>query len=431
MPRLPGVFGTHVGAVLRRLRRVAAHHRAAPTFAFASATVARPAEHASALLGLDVEAFTVDGSPAAERTLALLDPAPEDGTSRRSTLTHAGELLGELVCRDVRTVAFGRSRAGSEVVADIARQVVAERSAGEVPPSAVAAYRGGYLPEDRRALERDLREGALRGVAATSALELGIDVSGLDAVILAGWPGTTAAWWQRAGRAGRSGRRSLVLFVADEDPLDTYLVTHPDALFDRPLEACVVSPDNPHILGPHLLAAAYELPLRPEETIFGPAAPALLARLTDVGLLRRRPTGWFWTRDERPTDDLPIRGVGPQVRVVENSTGRVIGTVDAARAEASVHTGAVHLHQGRTYVVRELDLDDGTAHVVAGDPGWITTARSQSSFVVLDTSDRRDLGGVAAHTGRVSVRSRVTSFLRRLPSGRSSASTRSTFRNGP
>lgn len=408
-----GVFGTHVGAVLRRLRRIAEHHRAEVTFAFASATVARPARHASALLGLDVEAVVDDGSPAAERVLALLDPAPPEGADRRSTLTHAGELLGHLVDQDIRTVAFTRSRAGSEVVAEIARQHVPEHAA-----STVAAYRGGYLPEDRRTLERALRDGTLKGVASTSALELGIDVSGLDAVVLAGWPGTTAAWWQRAGRAGRSGGRSLVAFVADEDPLDAYLVAHPEALFDRPLEACVISPDNPHILGPHLLAAAFELPLRPDETIFGPAAPALVARLTEAGLLRRRPTGWFWTRDERPTDALPIRGVGPQIRVVESGTGRVIGTVDAARADSSVHTGAVHLHQGATYVVRQLDLEDGSAQVVAGDPGWITAARTKSSFVILETARQRpETGGVTTSTGRVSVRSQVTSFLRRLTTG--------------
>ncbi|WP_052466149.1 DEAD/DEAH box helicase [Mobilicoccus massiliensis] len=412
-----GVFGTHVGAVLRRLRRLAAHHRASPTFAFASATVARPAEHAGALLGQDVVAVVDDGSPAAERTLVVLDPTPTDGTERRSTLTHAAERLADLVAEQVRTVVFTRSRAGAEVVAETARRRLLERGADATLASTVAAYRGGYLPEDRRRLERDLREGHLLGVASTSALELGIDVSGLDAVVLAGWPGTTAAWWQRAGRAGRSGRDSLVLFVADEDPLDTYLVAHPEALFDRPLEACVTSPDNPHILGPHLLAAAYELPLRPEETIFGPAAPALLDRLTAAGLLRRRPVGWFWTRDERPTDELPIRGVGAQIAIVEDATGRVIGTVDAARADAAVHTGAVHLHQGRTYVVRSLDLDGGSAHVAEGDPGWTTMARSVSAFDILDVARCRESGSVTTSTGRVCVRNQVTSFLRRLPSG--------------
>ncbi|GAB47428.1 DEAD/DEAH box helicase [Mobilicoccus pelagius] len=414
-----GVFGTHVAATLRRLRRLAVHHRAHPTFAFASATVAHPAEHASALLGADVVAVTDDTSPAAERVLALLDPTPPPGEDRRSTLTHAAERLADLVDDDVRTVAFTRSRAGAEVVADTARRALTLRPGGR--EGAVAAYRGGYLPEDRRLLEKDLREGRLLGVASTSALELGIDIDGLDAVVLAGWPGTTAAWWQRAGRAGRAGRSSLVLFVADEDPLDAYLVAHPEALFDRPLEACVIAPDNPHILAPHLLAAAYELPLRAEETapegIFGPTAAPLVARLTDSGLLRRRPSGWFWTRDGRPHDDIALRGIGAQIRIVEDATGRIIGTVDAARADGALHTGAVHLHQGHTYVVRLLDLEDGCAHVVHGDPGWITTPRSVSSFVVLDVGRHRDEGDVTASTGRVSVRSRVTSFLRRLPGG--------------
>lgn len=414
-----GVFGTHVAAILRRLRRLSAHHRATPTFAFASATVAHPAQHAGALLGAEVVAVTDDASPAAERTLALLDPTPPPGEDRRSTLTHAAERLADLVAGDVRTVAFTRSRAGAEVVAETARRRLAQDPGGR--EGTVAAYRGGYLPEDRRLLERDLREGRLLGIASTSALELGIDIDGLDAVVLAGWPGTTAAWWQRAGRAGRAGRSSLVLFIADEDPLDAYLVSHPEALFDRPIEACVVAPDNPHILGPHLLAAAYEIPLLPQDLapdgVFGPTAAALVDRLAEAGLLRRRPAGWFWTHEGRPHDELTLRGIGSQIRIVEDATGRVIGTVDAARADAALHTGAVHLHQGRTYVVRELDLDDGCAHVVQGDPGWITTARSVSSFVVLGIARDRAADEVAAATGGVSVRSQVTSFLRRLPGG--------------
>ncbi|MDO5627653.1 MAG: DEAD/DEAH box helicase [Mobilicoccus sp.] len=429
-----GVFGTHVSAVLRRLRRVAAHHGANPTFAFASATVARPAEHATALLGRPVDAVTDDTSPAAERTVALCDTSAPPGEERLSVLTHAGGALAHLVSADVRSLVFTRSRAGAEIVADVARARLADGTpepsgtqpgavGGVEPGSLVAAYRGGYLPEERRELERRLRSGDLRGLATTSALELGIDVAGLDAVVLAGWPGTTAAWWQRAGRAGRAGQRSLVLFLAADDPLDAYLVAHPDALFDRALEACVISPDNPHILGPHLLAAAFEVPLRPEETdaTFGPGALALVDRLTDAGLLRRRPTGWFWTRDERPTDDLPLRGTGRQVSIVDDLTGRIVGTVDAARSESSVHTGAVHLHQGTTYVVRDLDQEAAVAHVVAGDPGWTTTARSRSAFVILDVAESRATahhgGIVTTSTGAVSVRSQVTAFLRRLPGG--------------
>jgi DEAD/DEAH box helicase domain-containing protein len=303
-----------------------------------------------------------------------------------------------------------------EIVASSARRSLTEVDAGL--GETVAAYRGGYLPEDRRLLESALRGGRLRGLAATNALELGIDVSGLDAVLLAGWPGTLASLWQQAGRAGRAGERSLAVMVAADDPLDTYLVHHPEALFDRPVEAAVLDPQNPYVLAPHLAAAAAELPLTDADVdVFGPTMPALVEVLCARGLLRRRPGGWYWTHADRATDHVSLRGSGEVVRIVERRTGRVLGTVDGTAAHDSVHTGAVYVHQGQTYVVTELDLDDAHALVTPGDPGWSTHARSVSAFDIGSVQHRHNWGEVELCFGAVDVRSQVTSFLRRLPSG--------------
>jgi DEAD/DEAH box helicase domain-containing protein len=313
-------------------------------------------------------------------------------------------------------VAFGRSRSGVETVAASARRLL-----DEVDPalgSTVAAYRGGYLPEERRELEDDLRSGGLRGLAATNALELGIDVSGLDAVLMAGWPGTLASLWQQAGRAGRNRSSSLAVLIANDDPLDTYLVHHPEALFDRPVEAAVLDPQNPYVLAPHLAAAAAELPLTPEDAqVFGPTMVGLLEVLVARGLLRRRPGGWFWTRPERATDHISLRGSGQTVRIAEWSTGRVLGTVDGSTAHSSVHTGAVYLHQGQPYVVAHYDVEDCHAIVVAGDPGWSTRARSMSVFDIGRVEQSRSWGPVDLSFGSVDVRSQVRSFLRILPGG--------------
>ncbi|WP_153395006.1 DEAD/DEAH box helicase [Ornithinicoccus halotolerans] len=408
-----GVFGAHLAAVLRRLLRVAARYGAAPTVVMASATVADPARHAAALLGRPVTAVTEDGSPRPAATVALWEPLTDEDGQRRSAVAESAELLAGLVGQDVQTVAFARSRAGTEVLATAARSRLPADLAARV-----AAYRGGYLPEERRELERRLRSRELLGLAATSALELGVDVAGLDAVLTAGWPGTRASWRQQAGRAGRAGTDSLAVLVADDDPLDTYLVRHPEAVLDAPVEASVVDPENPHVLAPHLAAAAAELPLTEDDTAwFGPSVPVLAESMVQAGLLRRRPRGWFWARQDRPVDHVALRGAGEQVRIVESRTGRVLGTVDEPRSHAVVHQGAVYLHQGEPHVVTELDLADKVALVVPGDPGWSTQARSRSEFAIEATEQEEPLGGGRWCLGRVAVTTQVTSFLRRLPSG--------------
>ena len=261
-----GVFGAHVAQVLRRLRRVCAFHGSDPTFVLASATVGNPAEHASRLTGLDVMAVSHDDAPRGEVAVALWEPrftsyAGENGAPvRRAASSESADLLADLVAEGVRTLAFVRSRRAAEQVAATTAGLLAE--VDPTLPERVAGYRGGYLPEERREIEQALRDGRLLGLAATNALELGIDVSGLDAVLVAGFPGTRAAWWQQVGRAGRNAGDALAVLIARDDPLDTYLVTHPEALLDRAVERTVFDPANPYVVGPHLCAAAQEVPIR-------------------------------------------------------------------------------------------------------------------------------------------------------------------------
>ena len=410
-----GVFGSHVAQVLRRLRRVCAKHGAHPTFVLASATVSSPEVAAGRLVGEPVVAVADDASPRGPMEFALWEPPLTDADAgvRRSSTAETADLLTDLVVDGVRTLAFVRSRRGAEIIAAQAR-----RQLDEVDASLgrrVAAYRAGYLPEERRRLERDLQSGALLGVAATNALELGVDVSGLDAVLLAGFPGTVASMWQQAGRAGRRATASVAVFVARDDPLDTYLVHHPEALFGRPVEATVLDPDNEHILDPHLCAAAAELTLTSADLdLFGPTTEARLADLVRRGLLRHRPTGWYWARRDRATDLADIRGTGgPPVRIVEQATGRLLGTVDAAAAHGAVHDGAVYLHQGESYVVDSLDLAHDVALVSAADPDYTTSAQDVTDIRVVETLRSMSWGESAMHYGVVDVSNQVVGYLRK------------------
>ncbi len=424
-----GLFGSHVAWLCRRLRRVARHYGADPVFVLASATVADPQELAGRLTGLDVHAVTEDGSPSGERTVALWEPPLQEGPTgengapvRRSAGSEAGRIVAELVCEGVASLAFVRSRRGAELAALGAARLLREIDPGLA--RRVAAYRGGFLPEERRALERSLHTGTLRAVATTNALELGVDIAGLDAVIVAGYPGTRASFWQQAGRAGRAGSGSLVIFVASADPLDTYIVGHPAALVDAPLEAAVLDPANPYVLRPQLGCAAAELPLSADEpdSLGGPAGTAVAAELERDKLLRRRPGGLYWGLPKRPHADVGLRGSdGPEVAVVEADTARLLGSVSPSAAPRTVHPGAVYLHQGDSFVVDELDLDSGLALVHAEDPDWTTAPRDLTDVAVLATHrrERRGTGDrvVSICLGEVDVRTQVVGYLRRLPSG--------------
>jgi DEAD/DEAH box helicase domain-containing protein len=417
-----GVFGSHVGHVLRRLRRVVAHHAppgelARPVFVLASATVGTPGACARLLTGLDAEEVTEDGSPRGPLAFALWEP-PLTGARgevgarlRRTATAQTADLLARLVRQDVPTLAFIRSRRGAETVA-----LAARRSLGghEAPEAKVAAYRSGYLPEDRRDLEAAISDGRLVGLAATTALELGVNITGLDAVLIAGWPGSWASLWQQAGRAGRSGRSAAAVLIARDDPLDTYLVQHPEILLRHPVEATVLDPGNPYVLAPHLCAAAAELALTDADLdIFGPQARAVVDDLTTAGRLRRRPAGWYAMRRGVAAPG-GLRGAGDApVLVVEETTGRLVGTVDEPSAQIMVHDGAVYLHQGDSYLVSRLDLADRVALVEPGDPGYTTTARDVTEIEVTGELRRMTWGEAEVRFGDVQVTRQVVSYTKR------------------
>lgn len=435
-----GVFGAHVAHVLRRLRRMTNDR---PVFVLASATSGDPAASASKLIGRPVKAVTDDTAPRGATTFALWEPPLLPGAGapripaqargetplatvatpeafdaapvRRSALRETADLLASAVAGGIRTLAFVPSRRGAESVASHAR-----RALDEIAPdlgNRIAAYRAGYLPEERRALEKALTTGELIGLATTNALELGIDVSGLDVVLLSGYPGTRSAMWQRAGRAGRAGRDALCVLIARDDPLDTYLVHHPEALFHAPVEATVFDPANPYVLVPHLCTAAAERPLTADDLELFGASQSVVDELVAQGALRCRPTGWYWTHPHRPEIDLRGTG-GMPVSVIEASTGRLIGSADAGTAHHHLHAGAVYTHQGRTYVVQQLDLEDGVALVEADNPAYTTHARDVTSLEVLHVRSYVDAGPVGVFLGDVQVTSQVVSFQRRrLDSG--------------
>jgi DEAD/DEAH box helicase domain-containing protein len=442
-----GVFGSHVAQVLRRLHRIAAHHGDAgsagpgsagpgsagggsagggsagggPVFLLASATVSEPASCAFLLTGQRAEEVTENAAPCGPVTFGLWEPPltstrGEAGAPvRRSATSEAAGLLADLVAEAVPVLAFTRSRRGAEAVALGARRALRESGAAG-HSERVAAYRSGYLREDRRALEEALRNGDITGLATTTALELGVDISGLDAVLIAGWPGTRAALWQQAGRAGRAGRSAVVVLIARDDPLDTYLVHHPDALLHRPVEATVLDPGNPYVLAPHLCAAAAELPLTGVDLAsFAPGASDVAEALIRRGMLRRRSGGLYWTRRGRPPR-AGLRGAGRHpVKIVEVPTGRLVGTVDEPSSHLMVHTGAVYPHQGEMYLVDELDLAEGVALVRPADPGYSTAARQVTAIEVTRELRQARWGDAEVHFGDVQVRREVVGFIRRHP----------------
>ena len=419
-----GVFGSHVAQVLRRLRRICAYHGSDPVFVLASATTAHPEHSASRLTGVDVTAVASDGSPAGTKQFALWDPPIDSARGehgapvRRSTLAEAADVAADLVVAGARTVAFVRSRRAAETVAALTRHRLTDID--ETLRDQVAAYRGGYLPHERRELERALHGGQLRALAATTALELGVDVAGLDAVLIAGWPGTRASLWQQAGRAGRSGSDAVAVLIARDDPLDQYFVHHPEAIFGAPADATVFDPDNPYVLAPHLCAAAQEIPLTSADlTLFGPGTPEVLASLDRQRLLRKRTSGWHWVGRGWASDLADLRGGGgPVVQLVEESTGRLLGTVDPARAHSSAHSGAVYVHQGETHVVERLDLDESVAFVRPAVVEYTTIARDITELRILGVDEQRPLGFGVLHFGAVEVSNQVVGYLkRRIGSG--------------
>ncbi|HZT64922.1 MAG TPA: DEAD/DEAH box helicase [Acidimicrobiales bacterium] len=414
---LRGIFGSHVAHVARRLRRLSALHGGHPTFVFTSATVGHPAKLASELCGLPVAAVEEDRSPHGERLLALWNPPMWDRPSgaRVSANGETAGLLASLVGAGYRTIAFTRSRKGAELVAAGAQARLPDELAARVRP-----YRGGYLAAERRQIEERFASGALMGVAATNALELGIDIGGLDACILNGFPGTIASMWQQIGRAGRTRQRSLAVLVAGEDALDQWFMAHPTEILTRPPEPAVVNPANPFVLDPHLTCAAYEAPLtHDDEGWWGP--PGLAEGSFDEAVRRLVLDDRLVVRDGRavpagrrhPARAVNLRsGSSVELRIVDDA-GDLVGTVELARAFSSVHPGAVYLHQGQHYRVDRMDLDDHAVWVSPIDPGEVTQARSETSFRILATDASTPVGRATLSVGAVEVTEQVTGYRRR------------------
>lgn len=410
---LRGIFGTHVAMILRRLRRLCEHYGATPTFIFTSATIGNPGQLAGDLCGMEVIVVDQDDSPRSEQWVALWNPEmtdPEEGR-RRSAIAEATDLFVDLVRNEVSTIAFARSRKATELM---------YRWAGErlSPPlkERIGAYRGGYLPAERRRIEQRLFGGDLVGIITTNALELGIDVGSLQAAILTTFPGTIASFRQQSGRAGRGTDASLVTLVAGEDALDQYFMTHPDELFDRPPESVVVNPSNPSVAEAHAGCAAYELPLRLEDRrILGEAVEEAANRLVQSGLLRLRGDSLYWSQRRRPAPQIDIRSSGGRRFDVVDRSGRgeLLGILDEARAYRDGHEGAVYLHQGDTYVVEQLDLRRGEVGVVRKNVEYFTQPKVETDLEVLERVAAAPMGRIRLHMGRVRVHTQVVAYQKK------------------
>ena len=414
---LRGVFGSHVAMTLRRLRRLIAHHGGNPRWCLASATVGNPGELAERLTGLDVDVIEADAAPRGRKLFAMWNPPiiDDETGARRSALAEASTVMTKLVDDGARTIGFTRSRRAAELLAEFTRRSVSDAQARD----RIRAYRAGYLAEDRRKIEQELADGDLVAVAATNALELGIDIGSLDAAVLTGYPGTRASMWQQAGRAGRRSDESLAVLVAQDDPLDQYLAQHPDELFERPSEAAVIDPTNPYVLEPHLRCAAREFPITDEEatTFFGPLALDALGRLAEQELVKHRKERWHDIGATPPHRDLDIRAGGGHVyRIVQEDTGQVIGTADEHRAYGTLHPGAIYLHQGEQFLVRGLDLVRRVALVEEADPDYYTQARDITDIMIVNVLDQRPLGDAELCFGDVEVTNQVVGFVRKLVS---------------
>ncbi|MSQ22301.1 MAG: DEAD/DEAH box helicase [Dehalococcoidia bacterium] len=408
-----GVFGSNVANVIRRLRRLCRQYGSNPQFILCSATLANPGELAKALVGLPFTVVDQNGSPFGGKRFVFWDPPILDEAKgrRRSATSEAATLFGALLLDGVRTLAFARTRRQAEMMYLSVRQRLAEQAPHLV--SRISPYRASYLPEDRRRIERALFSGELMGVAATNALELGIDIGSLDATVLAGYPGSIASAWQQAGRSGRRQEESFTALVARDDPLDQYLMRHPDFFFGRPHEHALIAPQNPHILDKHLLCAAFEAPLMARDAgLFGTTFEQRVAALQEKGSLRFRQERWFLDPGiAYPAEDVGIRSSSTDsYAVVERPSGALLEKVSRESAFFQLHPGAVYLHYGEQYLVEELDLVSKTAYVSARDVPYYTMCRDVTDIRLLRLLQEKRAGTVRVFLSEVEVTTQVVSY---------------------
>jgi len=412
-----GVFGSHVACVLRRLRRLCEFYGATPQFICCSATVANPGDHAGHLVGLPFEVVDNDGSPHGGKDFVFWNPPliDEARSVRRSANSEATALFTGLVQRRIRTLAFARTRRLTELIYVYSKQRLAEISPGL--SARIKPYRAGYLAEDRRQIERELFSGELLGVVATTALELGIDIGSLDATVLAGYPGSIAGTWQQAGRSGRRQDRSLSFLVALDNPLDQYLMRHPDFFFQSNFENALVNPGNPYILRAHLLCAAWERPLgEGDETVFGASMLEEIAALEAPGWLRERNRRWYPAPSiAYPAQTVNIRATTAEnFAVIDTTTGALLETIESSTVFFQIHPGAIYLHQGETYLVSELDLAGRTAYLVPTDVDYYTQCQDFTDLHIVKVRRSKKLGEVTVYLGDVEVTTDVVAFKKKM-----------------
>jgi DEAD/DEAH box helicase domain-containing protein len=410
-----GIFGSNVANVIRRLSRICAHYGAHPQFICCSATIANPAELAEKLTGVPLTLIgsDQDGSPKGPKSFLLWNPPFLDDSmvERRSANSDARDLMVELIRRRFPTIAFVRTRNGAELLYRYCQEGLQHAS----PSLArmVRAYRGGYLPEERREIERQLFEGELLGVTSTNALELGIDVGSLSASLMVGYPGTIASTWQQAGRAGRGTEESLAVLIAHNTPIDQYLMQNPAYFFGESPENAVIDPDNPYIVLGHLRSAARELPIGAEdEKMFGEYAPAVLDILQESEQVRPLNGKWYWTGGGYPAGDVGLRNINDNTYTIVDTTdnNQVIGSIDEIGAFTQTHTEAVYLHDAETYFVNKLDLKEKIAYVRKADVDYYTQAITEANIRVDQEESRKMWNRTAVHFGDVTVTNTVIMF---------------------
>jgi DEAD/DEAH box helicase domain-containing protein len=406
--RYRGVFGSHIALLLRRLVRLCHHYGSAPQFILSTATLANPLVFAGKLTGLPFELVDEDGSPHGRKHFVLYNPF-YDGIGERSTYQETKDLLVSCVKENLQTLCFTGSRKMAELVTLWARED-ARRSSTRLSES-ISAYRAGYLPEERRTIERQLKDGTLKGVVSTNALELGIDIGSLDAVIISGYPGTMMSTRQQAGRAGRKGDESLAILVAYANPLDQYFMNHPPQFFSRSHEHAIIDTGNPYIVSGHLLCAAAELPLVEDKDreYFGETFPELLSELASSDLIRKTSRGWVYSGRGRAADAVRLDGLlGSTFRILCH--GRLLETMDRTQAYREAYKGAIMLHQGETYVVNEMDLETHTVRVTETDVDYYTQPLKEVDLSIIEILETRMIHGARCAFGDLEVTEQYTGY---------------------
>ncbi|MFQ5812419.1 MAG: DEAD/DEAH box helicase [Anaerolineae bacterium] len=411
-----GVFGSQVACVLRRLRRVCDFYGANPQFICCSATIANPGEHIERLVGISALVVDEDGSPSGAKDFVLWNPPFLDRakTSRRSANSEATDLFVEMARQGVRNITFTKARKVAELILRYARGILKKSDPDLVP--LIKSYRAGYLPEERRQIERELFSGKLLGVAATSALELGVDVGSLDATVLVGYPGTIASTWQQAGRAGRGVRESLSVLIGLDGPLDQYFMRHPEALFGQGHEHALIAPDNVYILEKHLPCAAHELPLtNADEFLFGPGFVEAMINLERRGILIYRGQRWYNVGWSYPAQEVNLRSIsGSRFALLDESQGyRALEEIEGSSAPYRVHPGAIYLHQGESYLVTDLDLQAQVAYLRPVDVDYYTQPRELNDVSIVRSFKHKQFSTTAAFFGQVRVTQQVIGYARK------------------